>query len=104
MAQNNNVNNNNSKYQNAKSQNHNSNQKQNFNGRKEKELRPNVQKNNRNEFQKRSGQGYGIENRVARIVNQKREESVEDIKIDIEKLEKDVQFEIRQIQSIKLGL
>jgi hypothetical protein len=41
---------------------------------------------------------------VARIANPKREESVDDIRMDIEKLEKDIQFEIKQIRSIKLGL
>lgn len=41
---------------------------------------------------------------MARIANPKREESVDDIRMDIEKLEKDIQFEIKQIRSIKLGL
>jgi hypothetical protein len=34
----------------------------------------------------------------------KSEESIDDIKLDIEKIEKDIQFEIKQIRSIKLGL
>ncbi len=39
-----------------------------------------------------------------RQVRTKREETVEDIKADVEQIEKDIQFEIRQIRSIKLGL
>jgi hypothetical protein len=34
----------------------------------------------------------------------KREETIEDIQMDIEKLERDIQFEIKQISSTKLGL
>lgn len=41
---------------------------------------------------------------VNRPVRTKREETIEDIRADIEQLEKDIQFEIRQIRSIKLGL
>ena len=97
-------NNTNNRYQNNKGQNQKNNQKQNSNQRKERSPRSNFQKSSRNEFQKRSGQRYSAENRAARIVSPKREENVDDIKMDIEKLEKDIQFEIKQIQSIKLGL
>jgi len=40
-------------------------------------------------------------NRSART---KREETLDDIRADIEQIEKDIQFEIKQIRSIKLGL
>ena len=39
-----------------------------------------------------------------RPIRAKREETVDDIRADIEQVEKDIQFEIRQIKSIKLGL
>jgi len=39
-----------------------------------------------------------------RPMRTKREETLDDIKADIEQIEKDIQFEIRQIRSIKLGL
>lgn len=61
-------------------------------------------KNARNEFSKKSSQRYNSESIVSRIANPKREETIEDIKMDIEKLEKEIQFEIKQIRSIKLGL
>ncbi len=34
----------------------------------------------------------------------KREETLEDIRADIERVEKDIQFEIKQIQTVALGL
>lgn len=37
-------------------------------------------------------------------LNVKREETVEDIRIDIERLEKEIQFEIKQIKAVSLGL
>ncbi len=40
----------------------------------------------------------------AQKIPKKREESAEDIRIAAESLEKDIQFEIQQIQTIKLGL
>ena len=39
----------------------------------------------------------------ARIIK-KREETLEDIRADIERVEKDIQFEIKQIQTVILGL
>jgi hypothetical protein len=39
-----------------------------------------------------------------RSIRAKREETVDDIRADIDQLEKDIQFEIKQIKSIKLGL
>jgi len=106
MTQNNNDNGNNTKYQNNRNSkpNNNNNNKQGAVQKKEKNQHANYQKGGRNEFHKRTNQRYNPENRTARIANPKREESVEDIKMDIEKLEKDIQFEIKQIQSIKLGL
>lgn len=67
-------------------------------------LRTNFKKSSRNEFQKKSPQRYNSESVVSRIANPKREETIEDIKMDIEKLEKEIQFEIKQIRSTKLGL
>lgn len=61
-------------------------------------------KNSRNEFQKRSPQRFSSESVMSRISNPKREETIEDIRMDIEKLEKEIQFEIKQIRSTKLGL
>lgn len=61
-------------------------------------------RNSRSEFQKKSSQRYNAESVVSRIANPKREETIEDIRMDIEKLEKEIQFEIRQIRSTKLGL
>ncbi len=90
MAQNNNHNNNDRK---------NSNQKRNFNQRNS---RSNYRKN-RNDYHKKSSR-YNSGSMIARINNPRREETVDDIKMDIEKLEKDIQFEIKHIRSIKLGL
>lgn len=60
---------------------------------------------NRNDFHKKPQQPrYNSENYAARIVTPKREETIDDIKMDIEKLEKDIQFEIKQIRSVRLGL
>ncbi|NLG89570.1 MAG: hypothetical protein GX494_10265 [Clostridiaceae bacterium] len=81
----------------------NANKKKNVNQRKENGTRLNYRKGSRNDFHKKSVR-YGSENLVARISNPKREESIDDIKLDIEKIEKDIQFEIKQIRSIKLGL
>ena len=39
-----------------------------------------------------------------RTIKAKREETAEDIQADVERVEKDIQFEIKQIKSIKLGL
>lgn len=61
-------------------------------------------KNNKNEYQKRPSQRYNSESVVSRIANPRREETIEDIRMDIEKLEKEIQFEIKQIRSTKLGL
>jgi hypothetical protein len=41
---------------------------------------------------------------TARHIKPKRIETVEDIKADTERIEKDIQFEIKQIRSAKLGL
>jgi len=68
-------------------------------------VRANISKrNSKNEFQKKSSQRYNSESVVSRIANPRREETIEDIRMDIEKLEKEIQFEIKQIRSIKLGL
>ncbi len=40
---------------------------------------------------------------VAKI-SKKREETIEDIRVDIERIESDIQFEIKQIQTTQLGL
>lgn len=107
MVQKNNINSNKPKTQPAqhnKSQNQSGNQKPKLNNRRENNNRPNNQKNSRSEFQKKAGARYISENRAARIITPKREETIDDIKMDIEKLEKDIQFEIKQIQSVKLGL
>lgn|GEM_PF-752775 len=61
-------------------------------------------KSNKNEFQKKNPQRYNSESVVSRIANPRREETIEDIRMDIEKLEKEIQFEIKQIRSTKLGL
>jgi len=37
-------------------------------------------------------------------IPKKREESAEDIRSDAERIEKELQFEIKQIQTIKLGM
>ncbi|ANW99848.1 hypothetical protein CSTERTH_12810 [Thermoclostridium stercorarium subsp. thermolacticum DSM 2910] len=58
----------------------------------------------RNDLQKRPSQRISSEQVAARISNPKREETIEDIRMDIEKLEKEIQFEIKQIRSTKLGL
>ena len=47
---------------------------------------------------------YNSESIAARIMKPKREETVEDVMMDIEKLERDIQFEIKQISSTRLGL
>lgn len=39
-----------------------------------------------------------------KVIKVKREDSVEDIQADVERVEKDIQFEIKQVKSIKLGL
>jgi hypothetical protein len=80
------------------------NQKKDFNPKKENAPHSNMNRNNRIDFHKKPQQRYNPENFVTRIANPKREESVDDIKIDIEKLEKDIQFEVKQIRSVKLGL
>ncbi|NLM12068.1 MAG: hypothetical protein GX213_15145 [Clostridiaceae bacterium] len=64
----------------------------------------NYSRRNRGEYQKKSSQRYNTESVVSRIANPRREETVEDIRMDIEKLEKEIQFEIKQIRSTKLGL
>ncbi len=74
-----------------------------FNAKKDNS-RMNYRKSNKNDFYKKPQQRYGAENYVTRIANPKRDESVEDIKMDIDKLEKDIQFEVKQIRSVKLGL
>lgn len=74
-------------------------QKQRSNQRKE----GNRSNYRRNSYHKRSSR-YNSDSLVARIANPKREETIEDIQMDIEKLEKDIQFEIKQIRSTKLGL
>lgn len=75
-----------------------------FNARKDNNPHPNYKKSNKNDFHKKPQQRFNSENYAARITSPKRDESVEDIKMDIEKLEKDIQFEVKQIRSIKLGL
>ncbi len=88
---------------NRNAQNNNTgNQKRNFNQRRENQ-RSNFRKNTKNDFYKKP-QRYNSDSMVARIAKPKREESVEDIRMDIEKLEKEIQFEIKQIRSVKLGL
>ena len=79
------------------------NQKQKQNNRRDGNVRLNNRRNSKNEFQKKTSR-YVHESRAARIITPKREESIDDIRMDIEKLEKDIQFEIKQIKSIKLGL
>ncbi|HEY8500791.1 MAG TPA: hypothetical protein VIL89_09240 [Clostridia bacterium] len=81
----------------------NTNKKKNVNQRKENSPHSNYRKGGRNDFYKKSLR-YHSESLVARISNPKREESIDDIKMDIEKIEKDIQFEMKQIRSIKLGL
>ncbi|HAA25197.1 MAG TPA: hypothetical protein DCE11_03625 [Ruminiclostridium sp.] len=81
----------------------NTNKKRNVNQRKESNARSNYRKGGRGDYHKKSLR-YGSDSLVARISNPKREESIDDIKLDIEKIEKDIQFEIKQIRSIKLGL
>jgi hypothetical protein len=44
------------------------------------------------------------ENITIKHIEPKREETVEDIIADTERIEKDIQFEIKQIKTIKLGL
>lgn len=80
------------------------NPKKDFNQKRENAPHSNMHRNNRIDFNKKPQQRYNSENLVARITNPKREESVDDIKMDIEKLEKDIQFEVKQIRSVKLGL
>lgn len=41
---------------------------------------------------------------AARNIKPKRIETVEDIQADIERIDKDIQFEIKQIRAVKLGL
>lgn len=80
------------------------NQQTNTQKRKRKDgNRSNYRRNSRNDYHKRS-QRYNTESLISRIANPKREETVEDIQMDIEKLEKDIQFEVKQIRSTKLGL
>ncbi|NLN64304.1 MAG: hypothetical protein GX144_02635, partial [Clostridiaceae bacterium] len=92
VSRNQNSNNNASSYRKDYSQRRNNNSRSNYN------------RSSRNEHHRKSKQRYNTESLVARIANPKREESVDDIRMDIEKLEKDIQFEIKQIRSIKLGL
>lgn len=66
--------------------------------------RTNYRRNSRDDYHKRSSHRYNSESLVSRIANPKREETIEDIRMDIEKLEKEIQFEIKQIRSTKLGL
>lgn len=47
---------------------------------------------------------YNGNNEKGRIINSKHIETVEDIRADAERIEKDIEFEIRQIKSVKLGL
>lgn len=41
---------------------------------------------------------------LGRSITTKRIETVEDIQADIERIDKDIQFEIKQIKAVKLGL
>jgi hypothetical protein len=59
---------------------------------------------NREFRRKPQQQRHNPEMYASRVITPKREETVDDIKMDIEKLEKDIQFEIKQIRSVKLGL
>jgi len=59
---------------------------------------------NREPYRKPQHPRSNSENYAARVLTTKREETVDDIKMDIEKLEKDIQFEIKQIRSVKLGM
>ena len=79
------------------------NKKKNTNQRRDNSPRSNYRKGGRNDFHKKSLR-YKPDSLVARISNPKRNESIDDIKMDIEKIEKDIQFEMKQICSIKLGL
>jgi len=81
----------------------NTNKKKNINQKRDNNPRSNYRKSGRNDFHKKSLR-YTSDNLVARISNPKRDESVDDIKMDIDKIEKDIQFEMKQIRSIKLGL
>jgi len=63
-----------------------------------------ARKSSKAEYQKKSSQRYNSDSVVSRIANPKREETIEDIRMYIEKREKEIQFEIKQIRSTKLGL
>jgi hypothetical protein len=52
----------------------------------------------------RNSQSRAYNDVFNRSIKPKREETIEDIQADIERVEKDIQFEIKQIRSIKLGL
>lgn len=79
-------------------------QKKDFNQKKDSNVRHSYHKSNRNDYHKKQQNRYNTESFATKIANPKREETVEDIKMDIDKLEKDIQFEIKQIRSVKLGL
>jgi hypothetical protein len=84
--------------------NNRSNYRKGYSQRKENAPRSGFRKGSRSDYNKNRHQRYNTDSLVARISNPKRDETIEDIIMDIEKLEKDIQFEIKQIRSVKLGL
>ncbi len=60
--------------------------------------------NNNNRYARNPLHNVTLGDTAARHIIPKRIETVEDIQADIERVEKDIQFEIKQIRAVKLGL
>lgn len=60
--------------------------------------------NSQNRFSKNITNNSGHMDSVVKNIKPKRIETVEDIQADIERIDKDIQFEIKQIKAVKLGL
>lgn len=59
---------------------------------------------NRPRYGKNTGRASGRNETKPRNIRTRQFETVEDIQADIERIDKDIQFEIKQISTIKLGL
>ena len=55
-------------------------------------------------YGRNSGRNAGYNEILGRHINTRQIETIDDIKADIERIDKDIQFEIKQIKAVKLGL
>lgn len=83
-----------------------------------RDIKPTVNSNQNRPYRPDSGFSSGVNTRygrnasknsrrndiLGRSITAKRIETVEDIQADIERIDKDIQFEIKQIKAVKLGL